>query len=78
MKASIQLLGKEYSADGETAKEALERLDYKGFAKVKSTLTVTGETEKSIFLVPFQTQRLFSLSPNIRAVAIKQIAMRFE
>ena len=75
----VKILGKEYMARGETMQEALARLEYKGFARVKSTLTgMKDEKSKSIFLGPFQTNRLFSLNPNIKAVAIKQLAMRLE
>jgi len=75
MKATIKILNKEYVAEGETVKEALENLGYKGFAKLNSVLTIK---EKTVYLAPMRTQRLFALSPLMRQIAIKQIAMLFE
>jgi len=75
MKATINILGKNYEAEGETARQALEGLEYKGFAKVKSVLTVG---EKAIVLSHTQTQRLFSQSPMMKEIAVKQVALRFE
>ena len=78
-KATIRILDKDYSSSGVTVKDALMGLQYKGFARLKSTLTViSDEKEKAIFLPPLQTMRLFSINPTIREVGVKQIAMRFE
>ena len=73
-KATIKILNKEYSAEGETVQEALGKLEYKGFAKLKSFLTVG---EKTVFLHPLRTQRLLSQHPLMKQIAVKQIAMLF-
>lgn len=77
--ATIKIFGKDYSAEGETVKEALEKLPYSGLTMVKSFLTVKGDNyEKTIFLNPIQTKRFFAPNKLMKEVAIKQTAMRFE
>lgn len=77
--ATIEILGKKYKAEGKTTSEALAGLSYKGFARLKSVLTVKSkDKEKIIILYPVQTLRLFSLSTQMKTLAIKQIAMRFD
>ena len=80
--ATIDILGKKYSAEGETVREALEKLSYSGFAAVKGLLTVKDENhnipEKTIILYPVQTKRLFAPNKLDKEIAIKQTAMRFE
>ena len=78
MKATIQILGKKYSAESETVGSALASLPYTGFAKFKSVLTVfDSKKEKTVVLYPMQTLRLFSKSPLMKEIAVKQIATRF-
>ena len=77
--ATIKILGKEYMATGETVKEALAQLPYSGLTMVKSFLTIKGENyEKTVFLPPIQTKRLFAPNKLAKEIAIKQISMRFE
>ena len=78
MKGIIKIYGKDYTSEGKDVKECLENLPYKGFSRVISTLTIKdNEKEKSVVLYPRQTQRLFSLSPMMKEIAVKQIGMRF-
>jgi len=78
MRATIQIVGKKYSAQGETAQEAIAGLSYKGFSKLKSTLTMDyGDKEKTVVLYPLQTARLFSTNALMREIAIKGIALKF-
>lgn len=74
-KAIIEIAGKKYTGEGKTVREALEALDYNGFAGFKSVLTVG---EKSIVLHPRQTLRLFNKNPLAKEIAVKNTAMRFE
>lgn len=79
MKAIIEIQGKKYESEGETVRDALAGLQYKGFAGFKSLLTIqNGEKEKVLVLPPIQTKKLFSANPMMREVTIKHIAMRFE
>lgn len=79
MKATIVIFGKMFSANGETPVEALTNLKVTGLAKAKSLLTVSydNNTEKTIVLNPYQTQRLFSPNPLMREIALKSTANRF-
>ena len=77
--ATINILGKKYLAEGETAKEAISKLSYSGFAGVKSLLTIKGENyERTIILYPVQTKRLFAPNKLAKEIAVKQTSMRFE
>ena len=77
--ATIDILGKKYSAEGETAKEAIAKLSYSGFAGIKSLLTVKGANgERTIILGAMQTKRLFAPNKLAKELAVKQTAMRFE
>ena len=76
--ATIKVLGKIYKAKGETVQEAIGNLK-PGIAKGTSVLTLTkgDKTIEKIFPARI-TQNLFSLSPTMRSVHLKQIAMRFD
>ena len=79
MKVILKLLNEEYEAVGDNAQEALNKLDVKGFTKLKSFITIQDkEKEKVIFLSPLQTNRLLSQHPVIKKVAVKQLALRIE
>jgi len=79
MKVILKLLNEEYEAVGDNAQEALNKLDVKGFTKLKSFITIQDkEKEKVIFLSPLQTNRLLSPHPVIKKVAVKQLALRIE
>lgn len=78
MKVTIEILGKKYSAQGATIKEALNKLTYTGFARLKSLLTVDyGDKERTIVLYPLQTLKLFSKNPMAKEIAVKQTSLRF-
>lgn len=77
--ASIKILGRNYQAQGATAKEAIEKLNVGKVAKGMSILTVTkGEKSCEKVLNHNQTFRLFSLSRMMREVAIKNVSMMFQ
>lgn len=78
MKATLTILGKKYEAKGTTPTEAISKLSYGGFARLKSVLTINdGEKEKTVVLYPTQTLRLFSKNELMREIAIKQVALKF-
>jgi hypothetical protein len=78
MKATITILGKKYTGEGVTAKEALANLNYIGFARLKSIITMDyGDKEKILVLYPRQTMLLFSKSPMQREIGIKSLSLRF-
>lgn len=68
-------MGKKYTGEGETVREALEKIDYKGFARLKAVLTVG---KKTVVLHPIQTLRLFAPNPLQKEIGVKQIALKFE
>lgn len=74
MIAIIEILGKKYEAEGSTPLEAISNLKFSGFARYKCLLTVG---EKTIVLSAMQTQRIFAKNPTMRAVNVKNIALRF-
>ena len=77
--ASIRILGRNYQAQGATAKEAIEKLNIGKVAKGMSILTVSkGEKSCEKILGHNQTFRLFSLSRMTREVAIKNASMMFQ
>lgn len=78
IKVTIDILGKKYSAKGDTVNEALEKLSYDGFARLKSILTVDyGDKERTIVLYPLQTLRLFSKNKLAKEIAVKNTSLRF-
>jgi len=77
--AIISVLGKNYTAKGETILAAISRLEPRGQARTKSILTVKhGINSKDRVLTPFVVNRLFNLSPTVREVALKQVANMFD
>ncbi len=77
--ASIKILGRNYQAQGSTAKEAIENLVVGKVAKGMSILTVMkGEKSCEKILNHNQTFRLFSLSRMTREVAIKNASLMFQ
>jgi len=76
--ASVKILGKLYSATGETAKEALANLLPQGTAKGVSIVTVkNAEIEKIKVLNSMQTTNLFSRARINREHALKNISALF-
>ena len=77
--ATIKVLGKKYEAKGATALEAIEKLKVGQVVKGVSVLEVSnGEVRKSKILSGPQTFRLFSVSPMMRDVAIKNVSLMFQ
>jgi len=77
-KATIKILGREYKSTGDSVAECLEGLK-PGFCKSKSVLTIEkGEEKKEKILGLIPTSRLFSNSPAVREINIKQIAQLFD
>lgn len=74
MKATLEIMGKKYVGEGKTVSEAIGAIQYKGFARFRSTITING---KMIILIPMQTLRLFSPNKMVREVNIKNLSLRF-
>lgn len=75
MKAAIKVMGREYSAEGETVQEAIGNLVVPhGAARGAAVLSVD---DQKIILAARQAQNLFNPSPAIREVHIKNISLRF-
>ena len=74
MKAVIVIMGKKYEGEGETIAQAISNIPYAGFARFKALLTVGDKTK---VLTPVQTMKLFSKSPLMKEIALKQTALRF-
>lgn len=76
--ASIKVLGKVYSSEGATPKEAIQALKVGSVAKGVSILTISKDGKEQVKILPSnQTSGLFSGSPMRREMALKQISMRF-
>ena len=76
-KATAIILGKKYTAIGETVSDALSKLEV-GNCKGKCILVVQfGDQKKERVLMPFQAYRLFSKSRLMREIALKQVSMLF-
>lgn len=75
--AEIKVLGKTYKAKGQDITEAIANLKVP-LGRGTSILTIKdGDNEQSKVLGAYQTARLFSESPTVREVNLKQTAMRF-
>ena len=74
MKAILKLAGREYVGEGDDVRSAIKNIEFHGFAREKSVLTIG---EKSIVLSVMQSQRIFAPNPTIREVNIKSISLRF-
>ena len=76
--AKIKIMGKFFEAIGTTSEEAITSLVVPGQPKGLAILTVTkGDTEKIKILNGFQSFRMFSQSPLMRQVALKNIIPYF-
>ena len=77
--ATITSFGKKYSASGQTVSDALSKIEVSGVARGKSVLSVArGTNSKDRVLSPVMTSRLFSKSPIIREVALKNTSLLFD
>lgn len=76
--ASIRIWGKVYSSKGGSVKEALEGLEGRN-VRGHGILTIShGEAKKDKVLSVGQVFRLFSASPMMKEIAVKQLTMMFE
>ena len=76
--ASIKILGRVYNSTGESVKEAIENLKPEGKCAGTSVLSITkGEVKKDRILTSMQTFRMFSLSPMMKQIAIKNVSLMF-
>lgn len=76
-KATIKIMGRNYKSTGDSVVECLSNLK-PGFCKTKSVLTVEcgdKKIDKILGIIP--TSRLFSQSPAVREIQIKQTASLF-
>lgn len=77
-KASVIVLGKTYTAQGETISKAIEGLK-PGNCKGKSILVIeNGDVRKEKILMPMTTQRLFGFSGLVREIALKNASLMFQ
>lgn len=78
-KATIQLLGKKFTAKGKTAREAIINLKVGGAGKGMGVIeVVNGQSRKSKILSSVQIFRLFSASKLMREIAIKNVSLMFD
>jgi len=77
--ATLSLYGKNYIGVGENLLASISDIDLKHPPRARGVLTVQrGEAEKSRILTPFQIQKLFSLSPLMREIQLKNIITLFD
>jgi hypothetical protein len=74
MKATLDIMGKKYVGEGDTARDAIAGIFYTGFARSKALLTIG---DKTVVLTSLQTMRLFSRNHMMRDIAVKQISAKF-
>lgn len=75
---TIKIMGKTYRADGDSLAEALTNLKPIGLVKGVGILSVSigGRTKEKV-LTPPATYRLFSPSPMMREIALKNTTLMF-
>lgn len=75
---SMTIYGRKYEAKGSTLEEALGKIKIGGVAKSKVILSISnGKETKERVMLPFTINKLISLSPSMKAIAVKQIATLF-
>jgi len=75
---SVLMSGKKFESNGTTLEEALTNLKVMGIARSKVVVTVSkGKDTKERVLLPFTVNKLISLSPSMKQIAVKQIAILF-
>ena len=78
MKATLTVMGKKFTGEGKTVSEAIAALK-PDITKAKSILLLeNGERKRERILTNMQTMRLFSLSPLMREIALKQVSQLFD
>jgi len=76
--AKAIISGKTYEGEGKTVLEALENIRVPGLPRAKLILTVNqGGIHRTRIFQPTIAQRLFSPSPFVRQVALKNTATLF-
>jgi hypothetical protein len=76
--ATAIIAGKRYTAEGDTAKEAIDKLQ-PGIVKTKTILAVThGDTSKERVLMPLLSSRLFNTRGLSREISLKNVSMMFD
>jgi len=81
--ATFKVMGKQYSSQGKTKEECLENLNVPhNFARGVGILSLSKkENDKELteerVLPQVLAQRIFSQSPNVRKVHLKQVGLRF-
>jgi len=76
--ASIKVLGKIYTSNGSTPREAIESLKVGNTARGMSVMMVSnGKDSSSKVLTSIQTMRLFSQAKLVREIALKNVALMF-
>lgn len=77
-KATIEVLGKIYTAEGDNVHHALYNLNVP-LGRGKSILTIEhGDEKKERVLGNVVTGRLFSKSPTVRQINLKQVSSMFD
>lgn len=77
--ATVKILGKVYTSTGSTATEAFLNLKPNGVARGMGILSLSkGEKRAEKILPSFQVSRMFSASPLVREIALKNIGLRFD
>ena len=77
--ATLLQYGKKYQGSGNTAHAAISAIGTSGVIRGKAVLTlVNGENTKDRVLPPVLASRLFSKSPLVREMALKNTALLFD
>ena len=72
----IKIMGRPYTAKGETSLEALSNLQIKNVKGVGVLTMVRGDKKKETVLPMVIVNRLFNLSGTMRQIVLKQLAER--
>lgn len=75
---SVLMAGKKFESTGSTIEEALTNVKVGGIARSKVIITISnGKETKERVMLPFTVNKLISLSPSMKQIAVKQIAVLF-
>lgn len=77
--ASLVTMGRKYEGKGKDVASAILDLKIDGIVKTKAIITVSNGTKsKERVLLPANINRIFSLSPLMQEVQLKQISQLFD
>lgn len=77
-KAVLLVLGKTYSAEGETVLDAISRIE-PGVCRGKGVLTVSrGDARRERVVMPLALSRAFNASKTVREISAKGLASLFD